>query len=105
MFKSFATKRRKALLAMLILMGLSLSLFFTSLILQTYREYQNFKLREERVESKLQQAQKKFREKEAYITRLHEDTEFLERVARERLGYAKPDEILFRFIQEGSESP
>ena len=63
MFKSFATGRRKAMLAMLILMGLTLSIFFGSLILQTYREYQNFKLREQRVERKLQQAQEKFRQK------------------------------------------
>jgi cell division protein FtsB len=100
MFKSFATGRRKALLAMLILMGLTLSLFFGSLILQTYREYQNFKLREQRVERKLLQAQEKFRQKEAYIARLLDDPEFLERVARERLGYSKPDELLFRFDEE-----
>ena len=74
-----------------------------SLILQTYREYQNFKLREQRVERKLQQAQEKFRQKEAYIARLLDDPEFLERVARERLGYSKPDELLFRFEEAPSE--
>ncbi|MGB0344755.1 MAG: hypothetical protein ACPGGJ_05095 [Coraliomargarita sp.] len=29
-----------------------------------------------------------------------EDSEFLERVARERLGYSRPDEVLFRFDDE-----
>jgi cell division protein FtsB len=32
--------------------------------------------------------------------RLLEDPEFLERVARERLGYARPDELIFRFADE-----
>ena len=103
MFKSFATGRRKAVLAMLILMGLTLSVFFGSLILQTYREYQNFKQREQAAEAKLQQTQEKFLQKEAYIARLLDDPEFLERVARERLGYSKPDEVLFRFEESQPE--
>jgi cell division protein FtsB len=35
-----------------------------------------------------------------YLARLLEDPEFLERVVRERLGYARPDELLFRFSDE-----
>ena len=42
-------------------------------------------------------ARKEFAQKEAYMTRLIDDPEFLERVVRERLGYARPDELLFRF--------
>jgi cell division protein FtsB len=39
-------------------------------------------------------------QKEAYLTRLIEDPEFLQRVARERLGYSRPDELLFRFSED-----
>ena len=39
-------------------------------------------------------------QKEAYMARLIDDPEFLERVVRERLGYARPDELLFRFADE-----
>ena len=73
--------------------------FFFSLILQTYREYKNFKAGEVKIEEKLIQARKEFDYKEIYLELL-EDPEFLERVARERLGYARPDELLFRFSDE-----
>jgi cell division protein DivIC len=82
---------------MLLCMLAVLVIFFCSLILQTHREYSNFKARENRIELKLIQARKEFDQKEAYLNRLLEDPEFLERVARERLGYSRPGELLFRF--------
>ena len=74
--------------------------FFSGLILKTHREYKNFKDRENRVETKLLQARKEFAQKEAYLVRLIGDSEFLERVARDRLGYARSDELIFRFADE-----
>ncbi len=68
--------------------------------MQTYREYENFRVREFRMKAKLTQAQKEFEQKEMYLARLLEDPEFLERVVRERLGYTRPDELLFRFSDE-----
>ncbi len=85
---------------MLLGMLMVLVIFFSSLILQTYREYKNFRAREVRIEAKLTQARKEFEQKEAYLARLLEDPEFLERVVRERLGYSRPDELLFRFSDE-----
>lgn len=79
---------------------LALIVFFSSLILRTHREYKNFRARELMIEAKLIQARKEFAQKEAYLSRLLEDPEFLERVVRERLGYARPDELLFRFTDE-----
>jgi len=78
---------------------LLLSAFFGGIILQTYREYQNFKAQKLRLEEKLTQARKELEYKEMYISLL-EDPDFVERVARERLGYARPDELLFRFSDE-----
>lgn len=86
-------------MTMLIALMLMLVVFFSSLILQTYREYKNFKVRELRIEEKLIQARKELDYKEMYLS-LMEDPDFLERVARERLGYARPDELLFRFSDE-----
>jgi len=94
--------QRKERAIVLILMGVLclLLLFFGGLVLKTHREYENFKARESRIEAKLIQARKEFARKEAYVIRLMEDPEFLERVVRERLGYARPDEVLFRFSEE-----
>lgn len=79
---------------------LVLGVFLGSMILQTRREYLHFIEREAALETRLAQAQKEFRRKEAYFSRILEDEEFLERVARERLGYSRPGEVLFRFDDE-----
>lgn len=40
-----------------------------------------------------------------YIEALHHDPKTVERVAREKLGYAKPDEIVIRFQEPGTNTP
>jgi cell division protein DivIC len=96
------SSQRKERVILLMMMGVLLALivFFSSLMVQTYREYKNFRVRELRIEAKLTQARKEFEQKEMYLARMLEDSEFLERVVRERLGYARPDELLFRFSEE-----
>ena len=74
-----------------------LIIFFSGLVIRTYNELKNFQVREIRLEQRLLEAENEFKRKEAYFKRLLEDDEFLERVARQRLGYARPDELLFRF--------
>lgn len=100
MSKNSAQRKERALVLMLMGMLCVLVVFFGSLVLKTHREYKNFKQRENRIEAKLIQARKEFVQKEAYLSRLLDDSEFLERVVRERLGYARPDELLFRFSDE-----
>lgn len=100
MSKGSAQRKERVILLMLLGMLVVLVIFFSSLILQTYREYKNFRAREIRIEAKLTQARKEFEQKEAYLARLLEDPEFLERVVRERLGYSRPDELLFRFSDD-----
>lgn len=100
MSKQPVQRKERVIMLMLLGMLVVLIIFFTSLILQTHREYSNFKARENRIEQKLIQARKEFEQKEAYLTRLLEDPEFMERVVRERLGYSRPDELLFRFAEE-----
>ena len=79
---------------------LLLILFFSGLVIRTYNELKNFQIREARLEQRLLEAENQFKRKEAYFKRLLEDEEFLERVARQRLGYARPNELLFRFNDE-----
>ncbi|MEM8868507.1 MAG: septum formation initiator family protein [Verrucomicrobiota bacterium] len=100
MAKLSTKKKERVLLLMMIGALFALVIFFAGLFLQTYREFKHFRERELRFEAKLTQARKEFERKEAYLARLLEDREFLERVARERLGYSRPDELLFRFSEE-----
>ena len=95
--KKSAQRKERALMLMLIGLLSVLVVFFGGLVLKTHREFGNFKDLENRVEAKLIQARKEFAQKEAYLMRLMDDPEFLERVARERLSYARPDELIFRF--------
>ena len=96
---NFSQNRERVIITVLIGVVLMLVIFFSSLILQTFREYKNFKAQESRIEEKLIQARKELEYKEMYLSLL-DDPDFLERVARERLGYARPDELLFRFSDE-----
>ncbi len=100
MSKKSAQRKERVLLLMLAGMLSILIFFFAGLVMKTHREFKNFKEREDRIESKFIQARKEFAQKEAYLARLLDDPEFLERVVRERLGYARPDELLFRFSEE-----
>ncbi|NCG08865.1 MAG: septum formation initiator family protein [Verrucomicrobia bacterium] len=93
-------KPERVILLMLSGALLILVIFFGSILLQTQRELSQFQEREARLEAKLRQAELEFNQKEGYLGRLVEDPEFLERVARDRLGYTRPDEILFRFTPE-----
>lgn len=77
-----------------------LILFFSGLVIRTYNELKNFQMREARLEQRLLEVESEFKRKEAYYKRLFEDDSFLERVARQRLGYARPDELIFRFNDE-----
>lgn len=99
MFSRPSKQKRQIILIILFGTLAVLVAFLFSLILQTHREYKNFKVNEFKIEEKLAQARKEFDYKEIYLELL-EDPEFLERVARERLGYARPDELLFRFSDE-----
>jgi len=100
MSSNTAQRKERFLIIMLLGMLGILVVFFGGMLLKTHREFQNFKERQFRIESKLIQARKEFREKEAYLNRLLEDPDFLERVVRERLGYSRPDELLFRFSDD-----
>lgn len=94
--------RRRERVVLFVLLGILsvMVIYFGMALSKTHREFEHFKERQDRIEQRLLQARKEFTEKEAYLRRLMEDPEFLERVARERLGYSRPDELLFRFSED-----
>ncbi len=76
-----------------------LGISFGAVLVRSWREYNNFKTREIASRQQLIRASQKAEIKEEYLNRLLDtkDPEFLERVARQKLGYSRPDEIIFRF--------
>jgi len=63
---------------------------------QTRQEYQNLRTQELGVQARLEESQQRLRDQERTLERLRSDPEYVERVIRQRLGYAKPDEYIVR---------
>jgi len=76
-------------LAVLLLIGM----YYLPLI------HQNERMRSEilRLDTQLQKEEEKSRQLKAQIEALRNDPQTIERLAREKLGYAKPDETVVRF--------
>jgi len=85
--------------ALLALVVLSFSILF----LQSYREYEYFKLKELELEKRLGQLKEEISQRERYLDLVLHEPDFLERVVRQKLGYARPDETIYRF--EGEDEP
>lgn len=71
----------------------------STVLVSAWREYQHFKSREHTTLERLHTSKERADEKEEYLSRLLDtnDDAFAERIARQRLGYTRPGEILLRF--------
>lgn len=67
---------------------------------RNYREYQKFREREFALAERVEIERQRFERQKRFLDRLLEDPDFLETVVRDRLGYARPDELVFRFPEE-----
>ena len=63
----------------------------------TRNEYNKLKGIEINNQHLLEQAQKRLADQQKTLERLRTDPTYVETVIREKLGYSKPDEMIFRF--------
>lgn len=70
---------------------------FAIVLMQNWRQYESLKETEMRLQSRLSQVKQELRIKKQYYELLCNDPDFIERIARQKLGYAHPNEIIFRF--------
>lgn len=68
-----------------------------ALFLDANREYKQLKQAEADGQRRLAEAQKRLADQQKILERLKSDPEFVEKVIRQRLGYAKPGDYVFRF--------
>lgn len=61
------------------------------------QEYAQLRELENTTRKKLADAEQHLRDQEKVLDRLRTDPVFVEQVIRKRLGYAKPEEYIFRF--------
>ena len=65
--------------------------------LQLHREYSLFKAQETANQRHLAEAETRLREQEKYLDQLRHDPALVERIIRQKLGYTRPGEFVFRF--------
>jgi cell division protein FtsB len=80
-----------ALVALGIIAGLAV------VLAQTRAEYTQVRQLEIRTRQRLVEVETKLADQELVLERLRSDPGYVERVIRRRLGYARPDEFVFRF--------
>jgi cell division protein DivIC len=64
---------------------------------QTRQEYNRLREIEAQSRHRLAEAQTRLREQERVLGRLRTDPGYVEMIIRRRLGYARPEEFVFRF--------
>lgn len=73
--------------------------------LQMHRELTALKATEASNRRRLAAAEAKLKEQRQYLDRLRHDPELVERVIREKLGYTRPEEFVFRFENQAPPAP
>lgn len=89
-----------AAVAVLVLLGVGVVAYGYS---RPMKEYRNLSGRKQQIEANIAQQQAKLDELKQRQDRLQNDPRFAERLARERFGYCKPGETVFKF--EGDVAP
>lgn len=73
--------------------GLISGVFF----FRTYQEYAQLQRLEAESRQRLAQAEQRLNEQERVLERLRTDPDYVARIIRQQLRYAKPSELIFRF--------
>jgi cell division protein FtsB len=69
----------------------------TVVLAQTRAEYERVRETEAQTRARLAEVEARLAEQELVLERLRTDPAYVEMVIRRRLGYAKPEEFVFRF--------
>lgn len=87
----------KIVVALLGVLLLGICISIGLVLFQTNRELQVLREREVAYRQELAEKNDLYQERHAYLKKLLNDPAFFEKVVRERLGYSREDEIIFRF--------
>jgi cell division protein FtsB len=93
---------RKVILSLYVLLFAGLGLAGGILSKDAHDEYSRLEQVENANRRRLAEAQAHLRDQERVLERLRTDPAYVDKVIRIRLGYAKPDEFIFRFEDDDS---
>jgi cell division protein DivIC len=88
---------RRSVVAFYALLFVALTLFAGLFFLRTYGELNGLRAQHAENTRRLADLEQRLAEQQTTLERLRDDPAFVERVIRERLGFARPDEVVFRF--------
>lgn len=88
---------RRLLLAAYLLLIFTVAAGSAAYFWQTRQEYRQLEAGEEQARWRLAEVKARLQEQEQILQRLRNDPAYVEMIIRRRLGYAKPDEFIFRF--------
>jgi cell division protein DivIC len=88
---------RRLIIPIYVVLMAVLALAAGSWFLEARAEYDQLKQTELANRRTLAEARARLQEQERILQRLRNDPTFVDKVIRKRLGYARPDEIIFRF--------
>jgi cell division protein DivIC len=88
---------RRIIIAVYVVLLASFGAGTGALLWEAWGEYRQLKQIEAASERRLADAQTRLREQERILERLKTDPVYVEKVVRQRLNYAKPGEVHFRF--------
>ena len=88
---------RRVIVCLYLVLFLSVSVASGLYFWDAREEYNRLKQIEATSRRRLAESEARLREQEKILDRLRNDPAYVEKVIRRRLGYAKPDEFVFRF--------
>jgi cell division protein DivIC len=94
---TIAVNARRVVILIYTLLFFALSAVFGVSLWQTRAEYLQLRAQEAVSQRRLAEAEQRLQEQQQILARLRTDPAYVERNIRQQLGYAKPDEFIFRF--------
>jgi cell division protein DivIC len=88
---------RHVILSLYLLLFAGLGIAGGYLFLDARHEYSRLMQVEESNRQRLAEAQERLKNQERVLDRLRNDPAYVDSVIRKKLGYAKPDEFIYRF--------
>jgi len=90
----------KLILGLYLALFVGVTLWAGSFFVQVHRDYTALKAQETANERRLSEAENRLQAQEKYLDQLRHDPALVERIIRQKLGYARTQEFVFRFEEE-----
>ena len=88
---------RRLILWIYVMLFVGVGLISGVFFFRTYQEYTQLQRLETESRQRLAQAEQRLNDQERVLERLRTDPEYVAKVIRQQLRYAKPSELIFRF--------